>query len=325
MSSSRGGRRGDSHSEYPPIRPFQNNPRWPNQGTETGPPFENNQPTAHPSDRGNVWANDSWGWQQPQQPGFGGWDFNNAHPQNMMWPQPPQLNMRNTGPPVNNARFQVRFPAQPNVRFSAPRPGMFSERSLGHLNQTPLEQLTTPIGNRFQQKRGGSSLTLSERWASTHSNRDSRQEVDRNHNMGSKRKPISPPALGTSGSFLAPNNADLANKVKASLKQFQANKDQIQPAPKPATEPLPAGSANLSRNRVRESRVSGNESSSSSASTSSHTQNDSTRMAGVPRPRRESQSKTPPASGSGTEPRTPEGSSPATQKPADKVLIVFFY
>jgi len=327
MSGSRGGRRG-SFSGFPAGS--YHGPRWPNQPHQSDMPrgsYYDSQtdPAPHDSRGGGVWASDA-GWQDQ------GYSWGSQHQRNSGWPQQYRHSQpRNVGDAYVDHQFQVRFQGG-STRFGPGTSGTphFAERSLNHLNQAPPDQFATGSSSRPHERRPGSSsgggYSKNDQFGV---NSSQAGHFNKHKEPPLPQKPPSPPPLGTSGTFQQPNT-DLANKVKASLKAFNANKEQTLggSSPSPSLPNLPSANIPLPP-RTRESRISGSESSSPSRSTSDTVQRVA---AGISAQRRNSQNRSGSPRGGGAsnslESQTSaSNSSRAVQKQTEKVNssnIVYF-
>lgn len=238
-------------------------PRWP----ERQQPYYN-QNTSIPDLRSG-W--DNWNFRPTN--GFNAWQHSsNLH---QVWPSTQyrggyfnEDRLPRTGDFDN---FQHRFPNSFNA------PNHFAERSLAHLNHTPLNELTSgshsgsrdlatpretssshnkqPISAKDKQNVQSVRSKVTDRSAAGRSRIPSSESQQDSSNQ-SPRVPVSTaekqsvPAKSTS--FMPPND-DLRNKVKASLEKFAAAKDQVPVKMNSSTsaEPLLPSSPQ----KVRESRV----------------------------------------------------------------------
>lgn len=238
--------------------------RWPSQQ-----PYYN-QNASVPDPRSG-W--DNWNFPAPST-GYNMWQHNsNLH---QVWPSP---HYRGGGYFTEDHhprggdfdQFQHRYPN------SFTPPSHFSERSLAHLNQTPLNELSTsgqsgsrdvsstrdsssskqPISSK--DKQNGQSVrskvaversTASRiRVPSNPSNKEISSSAKNLVSVGGTEKQNVPVK---STSFMPPND-DLRNKVKASLEKIAATKDQV---PVRTTTSTPAEpSVPSSPQKVRESRI----------------------------------------------------------------------
>lgn len=311
MSGSRGGRRG-SYSGFPSGS--YHGPRWPNQPHQadmTRGSYYESDPVSHDSRGGGVWANDAI-WQDQ------GYGWGSQHPRNSAWPQQYRHTQpRNGADAYVDHQFQARFQGG-GSRFGPGAAGAphFTERSLNHLNQA--DQFATGSSGRPHERRPGSSsggYCINDQFGV---NSSQTGHFNKQKEPPPPPKPPSPPPLGTSGTFQQPNT-DLANKVKASLKAFHANKEQTPGGSSPSPSLLNLPSANIPiPPRTRESRISGSESSSPSRSTSDTVQRVA---AGISTQRRNSQNRSgSPRGGGSLESQTSaSNSSRAVQKQTEKV------
>ena len=239
------GRKNVPHPHYPPR---QNYPRWPNhQQHYYDPSFQ----------RG--WANDSWNVAQ----GFNAWPGNNAN----MWPQDQYHHsghQRPGGDPYQYDQFPQRFTNAYNPPYAH-----FEERSLAHLNQTPLNELTRSGHREAPSQQGptssankqhnsakndrvnGQSCKGNEATLSTTNRNKVATNSEKSSTPGSIKVAEKPTTVPTQPTTFMPPNDDLRNKVKASLKMMAATKDQVPVKKTVPTEPVVPSSPQ----RQRESRV----------------------------------------------------------------------
>ena len=248
-------------------------PRWPDQQTY----YNQNASGADPR---SGW--DNWNFHPPSS-GYNAWPHNpNLH---QVWPSP---HYRGRGfytedhLPRNGDfdQFQHRYPN------SFTPPSHFAERSLAHLNQTPLNELSSsgqsgsrdvpstcdpssskqPNSAKYKPNvQSARSKGPVEKAAATKtrvpSNPLHKEISSASKNLVSVSVPEKPNVPVKSTSFMPPND-DLRNKVKASLEKIAATKDQVlvrtatsTPAERPVTS---------SPHKVRESRIPTTEASPSS-------------------------------------------------------------